>query len=104
MSVALHENRSATSRGHLIGQSWHEGEGAPFHSTDPATWQTVWEGHAATSPEVDAAVHAARGALDSWASVPIQSRIERLNAFAEQLKQHKDELAVVISRETGKPK
>jgi succinylglutamic semialdehyde dehydrogenase len=104
MSVALHENRSATSRGHLIGPSWREGEGTPFHSTDPATGQIVWEGHAATSREVDAAVDAGRAALDSWAWLPIQSRIERLNAFAEQLKQHKDELAAVISRETGKPK
>ena len=47
---------SAAQSVSLIGPSWREGDGTPFQSTDPATGQTVWEGHAAATREVDAAV------------------------------------------------
>ena len=56
------------------------------------------------SQEVNLAVKAARDALDSWSSRPIEDRIAVLNTFAEQLAQNKDNLREIICRETGKPR
>ena len=89
---------------HLIGDAHVPGEGSPFQSTDPATGEILWAGRAATDREVDRAVRAAREAFEAWAWRPMAERVAVLEAFAEQLKQHKEELAETISRETGKPR
>jgi succinylglutamic semialdehyde dehydrogenase len=78
--------------------------GAAFVSTNPGTGETVWEGNAATEAQIDATVSAAREALERWADAPLNSRITYLEAFAEQLKQHKSELAEAICLETAKPR
>ncbi|HRL07394.1 MAG TPA: aldehyde dehydrogenase family protein, partial [Brevundimonas diminuta] len=41
-----------------------------FISTNPATGETVWEGEAATTEQVGAAVEAARAAFPDWADRP----------------------------------
>lgn len=74
-----------------------------FRSINPATGEVVWEGAAADQEQVDAAVNAARAALVSWKATTLAQRIEMLERFADQLRQHKQELAETISRETGKP-
>ena len=88
---------------HLIGPAWREGDGATFTSTDPATGGSVWEGRAATGREVDAAVQAARAAVEPWADRTQEDRAKVIEAFAEQLKANKADLAELISTETGKP-
>ena len=95
---------------HYINGQWREGAGATFRSTDPATGQDVAEFRTATAGEVDEAVRAARAAFESWSLLPIEKRIEHLNAFGEKLKQEKtrtsapdDSLPILISREMGKP-
>lgn len=91
-------------RSHLIGDAWLAGEGPAFGSSDPATGQTVWEGHAATPCDVEQAIACARGAFEPWARLPLGKRIAYLEAFAQQVRQQKDALADAISRETGKPR
>src|SRR5687768_17320190 len=92
------------SQGHYIAGTWNEGVGAAFSARDPASGQVNWTGRAATAPEIDQAVAAARAALKSWSGLPVQDRIARLHAFAAQLREHRAELADIISRETGKPR
>lgn len=46
----------------------------------------------------------ARSAAPRWGATPLAQRIEIANAFAEQVKAHKSELALIISEETGKPR
>lgn len=92
-----------SGRGHLIGDVWLSGEGPIFTSTNPATGEAVWEGHAATAQEVDQAVETARRAFESWAHLPMEKRVAYLETFAQALKQHATDLAEVISQETGKP-
>ena len=53
---------------------------------------------------IDAAVAAAREALPQWIDTPIAERVRILNAFADELRNHKSELAGTISSETGKPR
>ncbi len=89
---------------HFINGQWIEGKGRPFASENPATGDLVWEGTAATEKEVQQAVAAARQSLTSWADKESSERIQYLEAFREQLRSHRDELAEAISRETGKPK
>lgn len=82
---------------------WEPGAGEPLRSVNPANGETVWEELSADAAQVDRAVSAARSAAASWAETPLEERVTLLNAFAEQLKQHRTELAECISREVGKP-
>ena len=92
------------AKSHFIEGKWIEGSGAAFQSLDPATGQVVWEAPAATAGEIDSAVASARSALQKWSEQPLQQRIFFLQAFAEQLKEHRADLADAISLETGKPR
>lgn len=87
----------------LIGGRWLEGAGETLQSLNPVTQQSVWTGQAASAAQVDEAVGAAREAFFSWASLPLEQRIEVLQAFAASLKQHAESLAHCIGEETGKP-
>src|SRR4051812_12026663 len=84
---------------HLIGPEWVPGAGTPLESHDPATGELLWEGKSATEREVDSAVRKARAALDDWAFRPLADRVRVLEAFAEQLKSRRNDLAETISRE-----
>ena len=43
----------------FIDGQWLAGEGKPFESTDPAKNEVIWQGAAASTAQVDAAVKAA---------------------------------------------
>jgi len=58
----------------------------------------------ATSDNVDRAVRAARAAGVSWAAMSIDDRAVCLTRFAQELRQHRDELREIICEETGKPR
>jgi succinylglutamic semialdehyde dehydrogenase len=69
-------------------------------STEPATGAELWTG---AIGDADAEVAAARAAWAVWASKPLTVRVETLRRFANVVRQHKDEFADLIARETGKP-
>ena len=52
--------------------------------------------------DVDRAVEAARNQLSAWCRVSARRRTEILWSLAETLRQRKEELAVLLTRETGK--
>lgn len=74
-----------------------------FHSTNPATGETVWSGTAAGTDEVATAVARARAAFPAWSRRPLVERIELVRAYAARLSARKTELAAMISKEVGKP-
>ena len=92
-----------TNRCHYIDGQWVAGCGSAFESTDPATGQAVWTGHSATGEQTGQAIGAARRAFEPWANTPLEDRIDVVRSFGHQLAQHKEALAVTISRDTGKP-
>jgi alpha-ketoglutaric semialdehyde dehydrogenase len=53
--------------------------------------------------DVDAAVNAARKAYRSWRLVPPPARAEYIQKVGELLRENKEELALLLSREMGKP-
>ena len=73
---------------------------ATLTSTEPATGATLWTGAAG---DAGAEVAAARAAWPGWAAKPLTVRVETLRRFANTVRQHKDEFADLIARETGKP-
>jgi succinylglutamic semialdehyde dehydrogenase len=88
---------------HYIAGNWQDGTGAAFNSLNPVSQAVLWSGRAAAAEQVSAAVLAARAAFPAWALRSLEQRIEVLEAFANSLKAHADELARCIGEETGKP-
>jgi succinylglutamic semialdehyde dehydrogenase len=86
----------------LIGGQWREGAGEQFASYDPATGDRIWQGRAATAADVADAMNAARGAFRDWSRRPVEDRIAIVRAYAKALEARTDEMAKLISRETGK--
>lgn len=86
-----------------VDGKWISGAGETFASYNPANGETVWEGHAASAAEVDAAVKAAAAAAPEWAALSIEKRIPYLEAYKNALEKNKEKLSEAISKEVGKP-
>lgn len=87
----------------LIDGQWHAGEGDAFASTCPVDESIVWEGNTASQNQVDAAFAAARTAFGPWWDSGEEKRIEIAKRYAQLVTDAKDELALLIAQETGKP-
>lgn len=72
-------------------------------SYDPATGEVVWRGPVASEAEVAAAIAAARSAAPAWSRRSFDDRAAIATTFAERMRERKEELARLISQETGKP-
>lgn len=80
-----------------------ENTGETLVSHNPATGEVVWRGPAAGDAEVSAAVAAARNAAPAWSRRSFEERSAIATTFAERMRERKEELARLISQETGKP-
>ncbi|MDB5334193.1 MAG: succinylglutamic semialdehyde dehydrogenase [Phycisphaerales bacterium] len=80
------------------------GGGPEFNTTDPATGRVLHRVAASNEEDVNAAVSAARTALETWSDSPVNFRIELLTRYADRIRESKGELAAAISGETGKPR
>ncbi len=87
----------------LIDNQWQAGLGHDFSSINPSNGEVVWQGKTATAGQVADAIKAARSAQLGWADMALEERIVILENFAAQLKEHSEEFATIIARETGKP-
>ncbi len=86
-----------------INGLWLHGHGKPLESVQPVTGETVWDGISATVEDVDAAIREARQAFPGWARLRFEERKSVVEAFAAQLEENREELAMQIGLETGKP-
>lgn len=87
----------------FINGLWLAGSGEAMSKSNPATGEQIWQGNAAGSEQVNAAVAAARAAFKAWARRPLDERIAVARRFGELLTANKAALAEIIARETGKP-
>ncbi|QRY82645.1 aldehyde dehydrogenase family protein [Tsukamurella tyrosinosolvens] len=71
--------------------------------TDPATGEAVGRVAEPGVADLDAAVAAARAAQPGWAARGDAGRAALLSAAADAVEAHAEELAVLLSREQGKP-
>lgn len=74
-----------------------------IRSIDPFTGEVIGTLPAAGAAEVRAAVARARLAQPAWARENVSSQVRRVLTVAERLARAGDELALLITRETGKP-
>lgn len=88
----------------FINGNWSDGDGHPMASFNPANGEQLWQGNAATSAQVDAAVAAARAAQFDWFMLGFEGRLKQVEAYRTQLEVHRELLAETIAQETGKPR
>jgi malonate-semialdehyde dehydrogenase (acetylating)/methylmalonate-semialdehyde dehydrogenase len=69
---------------------------------NPATGGVIARVPRGGAPEVDAAVAAATAAFPAWRDTPLIARSQVLFAFREQMWQHREELAALVTRDHGK--
>lgn len=70
---------------------------------NPATDDTIDTVAATTDTELGELVATARDAQTRWAAVPISERVAAANRFADGIANRVDELAGILTAETGKP-
>lgn len=91
--------------GHFIdGSERPAASGATFSDLSPATSEEIARVARGTAPDVDAAVAAARAALEGpWGAMGASDRADLLDSIADGLAAQAGELAALESRDTGKP-
>ncbi|NWN87361.1 MAG: NAD-dependent succinate-semialdehyde dehydrogenase [Micrococcaceae bacterium] len=74
-----------------------------YKVTNPATGQVEKEFPEATDTEIQQAIGTAADTFSTWSKTDPQERATLLNKVADIYEQRKDELAMIITREMGKP-
>jgi succinylglutamic semialdehyde dehydrogenase len=72
-------------------------------SRDPCTGAVIWRGEASDAADVDTAIDAARRAAAGWSGAALQTRRDVALVFARLVTERREEIARLISQETGKP-
>ncbi|RDH45083.1 methylmalonate-semialdehyde dehydrogenase (CoA acylating) [Zooshikella ganghwensis] len=70
--------------------------------TNPATQEVLTKVPEATDAEMEQAINDAQNAFYQWRDVPPPERARLMMVFQQLLKSHHDELAEILSQETGK--
>ncbi len=70
---------------------------------DPSTNKPFAKVPALNKADIDHAYDKAHKAKNSWAKLPIAKRAEYLNAWADLLEKHKEDLADILVQEIAKP-
>lgn len=91
-----------TTLRNLVGGAWQDGRGDEWLDlVDPATEDVIARFPAGSPSDVDDAVAAA--AQTEWAALPVAERVARIQAWADVVADHADELAELERQEMGKP-
>ena len=90
--------------GLFIGGSWVPGSAeAPVHVYDPSTGELIKTIANATPEDGIRALDAAVAAADDWAATPPRARGEILRRAFDLLQERRDEFALLMTLEMGKP-
>ena len=107
MSITADQERAAVESvptGLYIGGEWRDGsEGATIAVEDPSTGETIAEVADATAGDARAALDAAAGMREEWAATAPRERGEILRRAFDAIMARKDELALLMTLEMGKP-
>jgi aldehyde dehydrogenase (NAD+) len=85
-----------------IGNAWDEGRGELLKARSPIDGSTLAEFRTADASQVDEAVAAAAEAFTAWRVVPAPVRGQFVRLFGEKLREHRADLATIVSWEAGK--
>ncbi|MBQ0757420.1 MAG: aldehyde dehydrogenase family protein, partial [Amphritea sp.] len=70
--------------------------------TNPATQDVIAQVPCATEAEVELAIDAAKAAFETWKETPVGERARLMLRYQHLLKENHDEIATILSQETGK--
>ena len=87
----------------FIGGQFVDGQGNMESVSEPALGRPLAEVASASDAQVDAAVTAANGAYKDWSRRTPRERSAALLAIADAIEARRDELAMIESRNAGKP-
>ena len=91
-----------TLAGVAIGPNWIPGSGVSRNVHSPIDGSQLAVLTMASPGQLDAAVDAAKSAFRQWRIVPAPARGEFVRRFGTALREHKQDLAVLVSHEAGK--
>jgi succinylglutamic semialdehyde dehydrogenase len=86
-----------------INGEWLPGSGPRLATIDPSSGRQTWTSNESTADDVARAVAAAREHFEAWALAPLEQRVAICQRFRDLLKEHNEELALIIAEEVGKP-
>jgi succinate-semialdehyde dehydrogenase / glutarate-semialdehyde dehydrogenase len=88
----------------LIDGKWMDAaDGARFAIHDPASAETVGHAPRCTAVDTERAIDAAYAAQAGWRATPAKARAQLLRGWFDLILQHRDDLAVIMVSEQGKP-
>ena len=108
MSTTPHLYGSHSPVSHPTVRLLIQGEFVDSRSTElhpivnPATQEVLCEVPAATAEEMESAIQSAREAFLEWRETPVSERARVMLRYQHLLKEHHDEIAEVLAKETGK--
>lgn len=88
---------------YIDGQPFAPASGATLPEYDPSTGSQTYAIARGTAPDVDAAVQSALAAWPEWRDRRPMERGRTLVSIARALREHKEDLAAIEKRETGRP-
>jgi acyl-CoA reductase-like NAD-dependent aldehyde dehydrogenase len=77
---------------------------ATFWKADPATGREICQVARSTRADVELAIELAKKAQPAWAATTVERRGQILRRVAVLMQEYRDEIATLVSRETGKSK
>ena len=88
----------------LIGGEWRgAGDGASFDVRNPANAETVGRAPRCNPVDVERAIESAHAAFAGWRDTPARTRAQLLRRWFDLIRHHRDDLAVILVSEQGKP-
>lgn len=89
-------------KGLYIGGEWLAGAGGKtFDSINPSTGEKLGEVPYATEADVDRAAQAAKKVFAEWSRMPVKERAGCLQALADRIIAHREELAAIDAYDSG---
>jgi aldehyde dehydrogenase (NAD+) len=110
MSIVMSSSRAtlatipAVIPNQVEGQDAYALDGRTFPKIDPATGREICQVARSTAVDVGRAVGIAAKAQPAWAATTVVKRGEILRQLAMLMREHRDALATLVARETGKSK
>ena len=100
----ISEVLQATPKGLLIDGQWRDAsDGGTFDVENPATGEVLATLASATEEDSRAAMDAAAGAQEAWARTSARERSEILRRAFDLVREHAEDLALLMTLEMGKP-
>ena len=86
----------------IAGRAVEASDGRTFAKMDPATGRAICEVARSGAADVRLAVETAKAAQPAWAATTVVKRGEILRQIALLMQEHRDAIAELVARETGK--